>query len=601
MREGKEDESVYRVKYLYSDQKKIVAEVMSKLKEFIESDNLSSFKPLRMTVMGAGGSGKSVVINTLVTLMRNMFQYDGVVRVAAPTGTAAFNVGGETFHHLTNSKPTRMQYKPGSMNTNRTKRAKLIQKFQTLLAIIIDERSLATSRDLGTTNRLIAETIYGGGPFSDESWGGLPIVIMFGDDHQLPGMGEGAFKALISKNIGQMVKLGRESFIECAQFVMSLKGSKRIQDGKQFDKDLISAVRTQEDLSEAQVAHLLNLDLKSYEKKFGKEARQNIEDKSIFLFFTNAKRIRHNLSKLAEYSSANNPVAIIKAKGFGNTRAKADSRHFDSRAPPSSLLCVGAKVALDNKNYCPLWGLHNGACGTVKEIIFEKGTNPNHGDLPLYVVVHFPLYCGPVWDMDDPKAVPIPIAEYNCRYSSPDKTCCTRTFLPLCLAYARTIHKFQGMSAGPVDEGKITNMFESIVCDPHTRDSERSALGLFYTALSRATTLGDNEGKGSAIYFIGEAYNESRIRNIGKKKHTNDDYERLKQRTLWVDYLNQHLTVTTMSKEERTDVLEWAESFQMSHARLYDHIQVYIQQKTNPNKRQRTGYTDNTRTKQSKL
>ena len=63
-----------------------------------------------MTVLEAGGSGKCVVINTIVSLMRKMFKYDGVVRVAAPTGTAAFNVGGETFHHLTGSKPTNTQY-----------------------------------------------------------------------------------------------------------------------------------------------------------------------------------------------------------------------------------------------------------------------------------------------------------------------------------------------------------------------------------------------------------------------------------------------------------------------------------------------------------
>lgn len=57
-REGKADESVYKVQYLYSDQKRIVAEVMSKLQEWIEADDLSNFQPLRMTVTGAGGSGR---------------------------------------------------------------------------------------------------------------------------------------------------------------------------------------------------------------------------------------------------------------------------------------------------------------------------------------------------------------------------------------------------------------------------------------------------------------------------------------------------------------------------------------------------------------
>ena len=67
-------------------------------------------------------------------------------------------------------------------------------------------------------------------------------------------------------------------------------------------------------------------------------------------------------------------------------------------------------------------------------------------------------------------------------------------FVPLTLAYARTIHKFQGMSAGPVDEGKIKNMYDVIVCDPDEKSFQGTVLGLLYTATSRATTLGDDNG-----------------------------------------------------------------------------------------------------------
>ena len=116
--------------------------------------------------------------------------------------------------------------------------------------------------------------------------------------------------------------------------------------------------------------------------------------------------------------------------------------------------------------------------------------------------------------------VPIPLAEYCCNRTNNNRVCCKRTYLPLCLSYARTIHKFQGLSAGPVDEGKIPNMFACIICDPDMRHVEGSALGLFYTALSRATTLGNEDGSESAIYFTGTAYDEARIRNIGRMKNT---------------------------------------------------------------------------------
>ena len=44
------------------------------------------------------------------------------------------------------------------------------------------------------------------------------------------------------------------------------------------------------------------------------------------------------------------------------------------------------------KNFCPIWGLHNGAVGIVDEIVFKTGQNPNNRDLPDYVVVDVGRY-----------------------------------------------------------------------------------------------------------------------------------------------------------------------------------------------------------------
>ena len=52
-----------------------------------------------------------------------------------------------------------------------------------------------------------------------------------------------------------------------------------------------------------------------------------------------------------------------------------------------------------------MWGLHNGACGIVREIVFQDGHSPNAGHQPSYVVVHFPLYVGPPWDEAFPKVL----------------------------------------------------------------------------------------------------------------------------------------------------------------------------------------------------
>ena len=59
--------------------------------------------PLRMIVYGTAGTGKSYLINCL-RLLQNK------VRVAAPTGVAAFNVDGHTLHSLL-GLPTKGEYK----------------------------------------------------------------------------------------------------------------------------------------------------------------------------------------------------------------------------------------------------------------------------------------------------------------------------------------------------------------------------------------------------------------------------------------------------------------------------------------------------------
>ena len=112
-----------------------------------------------------------------------------------------------------------------------------------------------------------------------------------------------------------------------------------------------------------------------------------------------------------------------------------------------------------------------------------------------------------------------------------------RTFTPLELAYARTIHKFQGLSAGPVDAGKIPNPYLCIICDPDQKKYEGKALGLFYTAISRATTLGDKMGLNSAIYFTGDFFDESRIQRLTHCKDSNIMFKSAVKRHHWVTYL----------------------------------------------------------------
>ena len=392
----------YSVDCLFDDQEQIVALVLDKVKEWLECDDPSAFEPMRLTINGPGGSGKSVIINTIVATMREMFGSNDVVRVIAPTGTAAFNVNGETFYRLMRNTVSKFQYKPNSMDPK--KRKALVAKFQTLLALIIDERSLATSKDLGTVECQIAETIFGGGPLSGEMFGGLPIVILVGDDYQLPGASEGAFQARSPSKIGtKMVQRGRAVFKACAEQVVELTTSKRVQEDKIKDKELMDRLRMGVDIKDDDIKKLLSLHLDAINEKHGAAVVQDIEDRAIHLFFTNEKRIRRNLEQICKKATPDNPAARVTPTCTGPVGGKPVQWHFDEAFPPTSFLCLGARVAIEGRNFCPQWGLHNGACGIVEEIVYEKGHSPNLGNLPKYVVVHFPLYCGPPWDLDRPQ------------------------------------------------------------------------------------------------------------------------------------------------------------------------------------------------------
>jgi hypothetical protein len=65
-----------------------------------ESDKNDPFIPLRLTMRGAAGTGKSFIINTIVSYLRRMFGSNDVVHVLSPIGIAAFNFLGETLHRF---------------------------------------------------------------------------------------------------------------------------------------------------------------------------------------------------------------------------------------------------------------------------------------------------------------------------------------------------------------------------------------------------------------------------------------------------------------------------------------------------------------------
>ena len=389
----------FSIAALYPDQQYILFRVFSKIREWLECDNLCTFEPLRCTIVGQAGSGKSVLLNTITAVMRTLFNYNNILKVGCPTGTAAFNTFGETLHRLT-SQGIVGNYEAHSMPA--AKRKVLLQKYKHLLCFIIDERSLLTSKLLGTTAQVLSETIFDGAGI-DDLIGGLPVLILAGDDYQLPGMSEGAFEANHRLDGSKNTRTGRALFLQCSRTVFKLSTIRRVSDDKQDDKDLLGRVRTGHSVLDSDVIKIQSLHLDNIQQQHGQAEVDRLKKDAIYLFWTNEKRATHNLQHLAATNTIDNPTAIIKCVGKNNGWGKALTSHFQGTKPLSTLICRGATVSIQGKNFYPLWGLHNGACGTVKEIVFLENHNPNHGHHPTYVVVFFPLYIGPIWDKTNPK------------------------------------------------------------------------------------------------------------------------------------------------------------------------------------------------------
>ena len=127
-----------------------------------------------------------------------------------------------------------------------------------------------------------------------------------------------------------------------------------------------------------------------------------IQNKALFATVNHSEKAIRNMKQITYEASPSNPVASCKII----TKGKYAQEHFSNNAyipPKYTLLTKGLPVMLQGTNYHNPWGIYDGARGIVEEIVFSKKHNPNNDNLPLYDVVEFQFYKGPVWDYNNPK------------------------------------------------------------------------------------------------------------------------------------------------------------------------------------------------------
>jgi ATP-dependent DNA helicase PIF1 len=352
-------------------------------------------------VTGRAGTGKSTLLNHL------SWKSDKQLVIAAPTGVAALNVGGQTIHSL-------FRLPIGVIADHDIDQTPELRKLlNTIDTLVIDEVSMVNADLVDAMDRSLRQARQK--PF--DAFGGVQVVL-FGDPYQLaPVPGDADERAYFSDQYRSMWFFDAKVWNEAELRIVELSVIHR-QHEAEF-KYMLNAVRHGQ--VTAEIAGRLN--------EMG--ARPAPKDGTITLATRNDTVNRINAAELARL-----PGRVLTAKA-------EISGEFGGRAYPADEkleLKVGARVMFLRNDPDQRWV--NGTIGTVTKIsstVFVEIDGQDHEVQPT------------IWE------------KFKYSYSQTTKQLRKEivaefTQFPLRLAWAVTIHKSQGKTydAAIVDLGSST-------------------------------------------------------------------------------------------------------------------------------------------------
>ena len=204
------DKPSLEVSMLNADQKRIYDRVNAHLVHYKrhEYDECKcDLKPLRMFISGVGGTGKSFLIEALKLLVAKIWSNKELtVIVAAPTGLAAFNVGGLTIHRLFQLPIEHEGKTAGYWSLPKVSQKVMKKQLLNVKLIIVDEISMVSSLNLAYMHVRLEE-LFGG-----DEWFGNRNMLFVGYILQLqPVSGNPVFKKITQKSL--LHKLGCAAYV----------------------------------------------------------------------------------------------------------------------------------------------------------------------------------------------------------------------------------------------------------------------------------------------------------------------------------------------------------------------------------------------------
>ena len=472
-----------------------------------------NIKPYHIFVSGPGGVGKSHIIRIIQSDTIRLLKLSGVfepdeviILLTAPTGVAAFNIGGMTLHSALmlgcNKYGNYQSLSHDKINTLRTRLSKL-------KLLIIDEVSMLGSSMLLDIHKRLNEILV---QPHDVLFGNISLLAV-GDLYQLPPVGQPPVFSTMSRNTLACLygsgSLWREHFK-----MLELDEIMRQRGDVEF-VELLGRVRT---------GNCTNEDIQVLKSREIMKDSPGYPTQALHVYRTNEsvdKRNEHMLSALAcddeQYvieaqDSATSETQHINMSNLSKKKADTGNLHHKLR------LAVGAKVMLTiNVNVTD--GLVNGARGEVLHFITDsnmkvkkilvKFNDKNVGKQAINTSPYRHLYSNAV-----------PIGKVEAKFLAMGKKGAevTRYQFPLTLAFATTIHKVQGLTLDQI----VVDMEGSSHFNP----------GQAYVAFSRVKTL-------DGLYLIG--FNHLSIKASEKVK---EEMSRLQNQLIDPNNLVHHIPCT---------------------------------------------------------
>ena len=200
-----------RIAMLNEDQRRIFDQVSDhlnhQLRHEVDGCKCKDLKPLYMFVSGVGGTGKSFLIETVRSLVKEIWKDDAsndtICAVAAPTGLAAYNVGGVTVHRLFQLPIEHEGKTAGYWSLSKVAQKVMGTNLRSLKLIIIEEVSMLSNLNLAYIH-LRLEELFGG---SGDDYFGSMNMLFVGDILQLPPVtGSPVFSKLCNNLIARRME-----------------------------------------------------------------------------------------------------------------------------------------------------------------------------------------------------------------------------------------------------------------------------------------------------------------------------------------------------------------------------------------------------------